>query len=232
MGIMLWNEDAGIMKYVPQDKYNVAWFTLAECIARGERVRALGVYRLLSHSINNTALAKQLEGDILLAFQDKGAALVKYEEAAALYQKDGKYLEAVAIYEHMRDIDSSKFEYLGKIVELYTILRIESKVAVNLKLLFEEYLRKHKFDDAHDALMLLDNLLEPKYTACLHQQISFALMQRPEHNVMRVKEHNRAAVLGFVQSDDSCALQKFLSSLEIINKEYASDAYQIIEQDN
>ncbi len=230
--MMLWNEDACIMKHVPHDKYNVAWFTLAECIARGERVRALGVYRLLSHSINNTAFAKQLEGDILLAFQDKDAALAKYKEAADLYQKEGKLLEAVAVYEHMRDIDSNKFEYLDRIVELYTVLRIESKVIANLKLLFEESVHKHEFDAAQETLVLLDNVLESKYTACLHQQISFALLQNPEHDTAQVKAHIKAAVLGFIQSDDNRALQKFLSSLEIINKEYACDAYQIAGKDN
>ena len=78
------------MKHVPQDKYNVAWFTLAECVARGEKVRALGVYRLLAYSIDDSAFRRQLEGDILLAFQDKDDAIVKYKEAAFLYQKAGK----------------------------------------------------------------------------------------------------------------------------------------------
>jgi tetratricopeptide (TPR) repeat protein len=215
------------MKHVPQDKYNVAWFTLAECVARGERVRALGVYRLLSHSINNAAFARQLEGDILLAFQDKNAALSKYREAADLYQKEGKSSEAVAIYEHMRDIDSNKFAYLNKIVELYTALRVESKVICNLKLLFEEYVHRHEFADAQKVLTLLDELLQPEYTAYQHQQISFALIQDPDHDRAQLREHIKAAIAGFIQSDDTRALQKFLSALEMVNKEYAQEAREI-----
>ena len=58
------------MKQIPSDKYNVAWFTLAECVSRGEKVRAMSLYRLLVHSIKDGAFACQLKGDLLLAFRD------------------------------------------------------------------------------------------------------------------------------------------------------------------
>ena len=59
-----------MMKHLPSDKYNVAWFKLAECVARGEKEKALGVYRLLVHSLDEPAFIRQLEGDLLLAFKD------------------------------------------------------------------------------------------------------------------------------------------------------------------
>ena len=90
----------GIMKYIQSEKYNLAWFRLAECVSRGERERAMGVYRLLSHSLGDDALAAQLKGDLLLCFNDELASK-KYLEAANLYKKSQKTIEAIAVYEHL-----------------------------------------------------------------------------------------------------------------------------------
>lgn len=217
------------MKHVPQDKYNVAWFTLAECIARGEKVRALGVYRLLAHSIEDTAFRRQLEADILLAFQDKHGAIHKYNEAALLYKKNGKYLEAVAVFEHLRDLEPEKFDYIDALIELYTHLQFDSKIVVNLKVLFEAQLLRHDFTAADNTLAMLDNLLDHTQTACWHQQITFALMHDELHDKEQVLRHIKAAVTGFLQGDDSRALQKFLSTLEGLNSSYATEAYSIAE---
>ena len=219
------------MKHVPQDKYNVAWFTLAECVSRGEKVRALGVYRLLAHSIEDTAFRRQLEGDILLAFQDKDEAIGKYKDAACLYQKSGKYLEAVAVYEHLRDLEPEKFDYLNTLIELYTQLRINSKVIANLKLLFEVQLHKHEFVEAQHTIDLLDSLLDMAQTAFQHQQITFALMTDELHDQEQVLKHIQAAVAGFLQGDDNRALQKFLSTLEALNPSYAIEAYRCAQED-
>ena len=75
------------MKQAVSNKYNIAWFKLADCVSRGEKERAFGVYRLLSHSLDDQALARQLEGDLLLAFQDDGA-VDKYREAVNLYKQE------------------------------------------------------------------------------------------------------------------------------------------------
>ena len=40
----------------------------SQCVARKEKERALGVYRLLSHSFDDLAFARQLEGDIFSFF--------------------------------------------------------------------------------------------------------------------------------------------------------------------
>ena len=53
----------------PSDKYTIAWFKLAECVAKGEKEKAFGVYRLLMHSLEDQAYAYQLEGDLLDAFK-------------------------------------------------------------------------------------------------------------------------------------------------------------------
>ena len=95
------------MKHVSPDKYSIAWFKLAECVARGEQARAFGVYRLLSHSFEDKAFAHQLAGDLHLAFNDTEAAVAKYEQAAQIYKKDGRHSEAEAVYGHLATINSS-----------------------------------------------------------------------------------------------------------------------------
>ena len=219
------------MKHVPQDKYNVAWFTLAECVSRGEKVRALGVYRLLAHSIEDIAFRRQLEADILLSFQDKDEAIAKYKEAAVLYRKSGKYLEAVAVYEHLRQLEPKNAEYFTPMVELYTQLRITTKVAAYLTQLFESQLHAHDFGAAENTLMLLDNVQESALTASCHQQITFALMADELHDEQQVLGHIKKAVRGFLQGDDNRALQKFLSTMEALNADYAKKAYGYTQDD-
>ena len=50
---------------------SLAWFKLADLIARGEREKALNVFRLLSHSLQDRAYSLQLEGDLLWYLDDK-----------------------------------------------------------------------------------------------------------------------------------------------------------------
>ena len=68
-------------------KFNVAWFKLAEFVGRKEKERALGVYRLLSHSLPDDAFAAQLRGRFLMAFYDE-KAVDAYVKAARLYEKN------------------------------------------------------------------------------------------------------------------------------------------------
>ena len=106
------------MRHVPSDKYNVAWFKLAECVSRGEKERALGVYRLLAHSFGDEAFAYQLMGDLLLSFDD-AQAIAKYQEAADRYTQEERWLEAAAVYEHLLTFDPTNIAYRKEIVRLY-----------------------------------------------------------------------------------------------------------------
>ncbi|MDZ4151079.1 hypothetical protein, partial [Methylicorpusculum sp.] len=96
----------------------MAWFALAECISRGEKERALGVYRLLSHSFDDCALKVQLEADILWSFRD-GGALKKYEQAAELFTKERRLLEAAAVFEHVITLAPHSLYALDSLIQLY-----------------------------------------------------------------------------------------------------------------
>ena len=88
------------MKEIVQNKRSLAWFKLTEFVVRGEKERALGIYRLLALSIDNKAFAQQLEGDLLLAFDDP-IAEERYLAAAQLYLEAQQPAIAAAIYEHL-----------------------------------------------------------------------------------------------------------------------------------
>jgi tetratricopeptide (TPR) repeat protein len=87
------------MKTFASESYTIAWFKIADFVARGEKERALHMYRLLMHSVPEPAISYQLEGDILLAFDDMNA-VERYHKAVDLYKKSGKIKQAIAVYEH------------------------------------------------------------------------------------------------------------------------------------
>jgi len=124
------------MKQVPPDKYTIAWFKLAEFVARGEKERALGIYRLLCYSFDDKAFAHQLEGDILWAFNDSQAS-DKYFQAAQLYKQDNRHLHAAGVYEHLVTLHGDSIEYLQSLVELYTLLNDKNKMKLYIDKLDE-----------------------------------------------------------------------------------------------
>lgn len=114
---------------------SIAWFKLAELIARGEKEKALNLYRLLSHSFDEQAYVLQLEGDILWAFDDRDAA-ERYRQAAFLYRKEQKVVAAAAVYEHLLTLEPKNYEYLSHAIISYAKLRWIEKIKHHLNFLF------------------------------------------------------------------------------------------------
>lgn len=100
---------------------SVAWYKLADLIARGEREKALSVYRLLAHSLTNRAYALQLEGDILWSFDDP-TAYEKYKQAAFLYKKEKRWIDAIAVCEHLLHNDPGNQELLSMLCHFYCVI--------------------------------------------------------------------------------------------------------------
>lgn len=123
------------LKGVPSEQEktsSVAWFKLAELIARGEKEKALNLYRLLSHSLDERGYVLQVEGDILWAFNDKDA-LIRYQQAALHYRKENNILAAVAVYEHLRTIEPANGEHLAPLLTLYAQLDWGKKLKERFK---------------------------------------------------------------------------------------------------
>ncbi|HLC06590.1 MAG TPA: hypothetical protein VJJ26_00240 [Candidatus Babeliales bacterium] len=121
------------MKQTQFDKHTIAWFKIAECVSRGEKERALGVYRLLSHSFNDMAVARQLEGDIYLSFGEQELAIPLYKQAMELYQKSERFLESVAVCEHLVAMHSDDVTLRREAIELYKILGNAPKMYVHIQ---------------------------------------------------------------------------------------------------
>lgn len=88
------------MKQSISGKSNVAWFKLAEFVSRGEKERALALYRLLAHSLGDKPFVEQLRGDLLVYFSAQEAR-EWYEKAAQLYEMQQRYPQAVSVYESL-----------------------------------------------------------------------------------------------------------------------------------
>jgi hypothetical protein len=100
-------------------KYTIAWFKLAECVSRGDKERALGVYRLLSHSLTSDALRAQLQGDIWLSFGELDNAITQYREAAHKYRINNQLVESASLFQHLRFLDPHTPFYKNAAQELY-----------------------------------------------------------------------------------------------------------------
>ncbi|MCL5875603.1 MAG: hypothetical protein M1114_03970 [Candidatus Dependentiae bacterium] len=86
------------MAQIMNEKNSVAWFKLAELVARREKERALDIYRLLSHSLPNPAYAAKLEAEVLAVFNDS-KAIDSYMRAAQIYELQENFIQAFYIYE-------------------------------------------------------------------------------------------------------------------------------------
>jgi len=86
---------------MPPEKSSVAWFKLAEFVARREKERAIAVYRLLVHALSDEAYSLQLGGDLMSAFDDAERARDFYREAARHYMATLRFFQAGCIYEKL-----------------------------------------------------------------------------------------------------------------------------------
>ena len=119
------------MNQVDKQKYQLAWFKLSEFVRRGEKERALGIYKLLMHTVDDSAFAKQLEGDLLLFFDD-ATAPESYITAAQLYKKNGKYAQATAVYEHLVAQFPCHTDFLNTLIDYYLELNHPMRIMLSL----------------------------------------------------------------------------------------------------
>ncbi len=215
------------MRQVVSDKYNVAWFKLADCIARGEKERALGVYRLLSHSFDDPALVCQLQADILLSFKDEKAQEI-YQQAAQLYRERNRFLEAAAVYEHLATLDPHTLFYRTEMISLYQQLGIISKVTHYVQQLIDYLLERDQWQKAIGIVDQYDTATDLPFTAQLHEQMFFYLLNKdvlPDTIIV----HAKKALDAWMELDNQQAIKKMLTKLKATNEkmyEYVSEYWQ------
>ena len=196
------------MRVLASESYNVAWFKLADFIAKGEKERALSIHRLLMHSVQDVAIAYQLEGDILLAFDDD-AALDRYHVAANLYKKAGKMKQAISVYEHVSAILDT-FSKLAKIC-------LQRNNMMLLSQLFQKYLE--------DSSKHMQACLSARYVRALflhdekHASITIYTYQTLDlfrESLVMIA----SCTVGYdveIRNSDDKDLQKFLSDLKALD---------------
>jgi tetratricopeptide (TPR) repeat protein len=208
------------MRNVPPDKYTVAWFKLAECVSRGEKERALGVYRLLAHSIHDPAFVRQLQGDILCSFNDYAGAVEHYRAAAQLYQDSERFLEAAAVYEHVVVLTSDKKPYLAHLIVLYSKLGMTHKLLAHAQALCALLLGAQEYDQALEVLGHLDEQVPEADMLTLRQQVVSALAAAGYVLTPQVQEHIGHIITGLVTLGQGHDVQRFMMTLEEGSQDY------------
>lgn len=157
------------------DKYNLAWFKLAECVVRGERERALGVYRLLAHSLDDRAVALQLEGDILLAFKDISVAVERYRLAAQAYVQAEKLHHAAAIYDHILLLQPDNHTCLVDSVRVYRQLSSPARLEAAIELIVRVLISTRELQ--HVDLYVQELGAHSLHVSLLHERLFVAMLQ-------------------------------------------------------
>lgn len=155
-----------------KEKYTVAWFKLAEFVWRKEKERALGLYKLLAHSLHDTALIAQLEGDLLLAFNDK-KGLYAYERAAMLYEKQERFACAIALYEVLACDTPDRLEYAAKLMNLQSRLKKQDKFIAAADHLITLIIAQKAYQDIDSFAQVLPD----EYYKIYYEKITIGLMQ-------------------------------------------------------
>lgn len=222
---------------IPADKYNVAWFKLAECVSRGEKERALGVYRLLSHSLSDKAFASQLEGDILSAFDDKNSAKERYNRAISLYKKDKRLLEMAAIGENMHFLYPKDRFYIELLIDTYTSLSIKYKATVYLNKFVTLSLGERDEPAAIDILDRYEATVAANELVIIRQQLVYALVKTNSLPFEQVIQQIKKTIDGLwlttnndTNKNHNFALQQFLASIQELNDDYYLHATEYLDQ--
>ncbi len=213
------------MKLLSSESHNIAWFKLAEIVARGEKERALNVYKLLMHSIADQAFAYQLEGDILLAFDDN-AAIDRYHSAVKLYKKNGDYQKAIAVYEHVASFKSD-IQVLEALLDIYDVLGNQDGIVASYARLAMLAVQMKNFglliNRLHVYVMTHDIILKAE----LYGYTFFALVAHDITNP-QISIYLSQAIDLYVKADDSHLLTRFMAKLKVTHELFYKKAEELL----
>lgn len=202
------------MKLLSSGPYNIAWFKLADIVSRGEKERALAVYKLLMHSIPDKAFAFQLEGDILLSFDDD-VALDRYHSAANIYKKNGDVQKAIAVYEHVL-LFKKDLKTLEALLDLYDVLQDQDGIINVFSRCAQLAVQLKNFgfliNRLHFYLMTGNEVLKAE----LYGYTFFALLLHDTQNP-QIDIYLSQAVDLYAKSQDPCLLTRFMAKLKALD---------------
>lgn len=190
---------------------SIAWFKLAEFVARGERERALAVYRLLMHSWSDQAYALQLKGDLYAAFQDDDRAREAYLAAIILYEKSARPVEAAALYERIASFESCSSVTLYKMISLFESLHLSHKAALYRAQLTLFLVTSGHHDQARDVIVAAQ---DAEQIVLFHDTLSLRLLMLP---VDVMQETTKTLLALLVTIDTELHAMPFLTQLALVD---------------
>lgn len=202
---------------------NVAWFKLAEFIRRGEKERALSLYRLLIHSISDEPFLKKLEADIWFLFSPKKSE-VYYHEAAHAYLKADKKMEALFIFELLGERYPVSSQYYEQVIRLAGDLDDQEKKKNYQKKLYQSHLKNGAIEKGLALFKELEKQLKDADTFTFHKEL---VLQALKHNYAEqkvIKTSLQKALDGLIRTAPKADLQQFLSLVEELNQAWHKDA--------
>lgn len=205
------------MRHVSSEKSSLAWFKLAEFVTRGEKERALSIFRLLSHSIKSEALAAQLEGDLLHAFQDD-RALDAYRRAALLYQRENDIVQAILLYEQLSLLSPQSDDVLLTLLEWYQRLGDQRHSVDVVRRLIALFVEQQRILEAHDLVVRLP--VSDEYKSQLHEQFATSLLTSTSGKAEErlIKTHVAAALDGLLHNGREERITRFLATLSAFDQ--------------
>ena len=213
------------MKLLSSGSYSIAWFKLADIVSRGEKERALSVYKLLMHSIPDEAFAHQLEGDILLSFNDD-TALDRYHSAANLYKKSGNYQKAIAVYEHAT-LYKNDVKTLEALLDVYDVLQDQTGVINTFSRFAVLAVQTRNFglliNRLHVYLMMHDTILKAE----LYGYTFFALLFHDVTNP-QIEIYLFQTLDLYIKSEKNCLLTRFMAKLKVSSEPFYEVAQNLL----
>ncbi|MFS8507366.1 MAG: hypothetical protein LVQ75_04750 [Candidatus Babeliales bacterium] len=208
---------------------NVAWFKLAEFIRRGEKERALSLYRLLTHSLPDKSFLKKLEADIWFVFDIQQAQLL-YEHAANLYKQDGKIMQSLLIFEKLAYQFPKNFQYQQTIIEFCKELQLFEKMLLwqleHCTLLLEQ----GSLEKAKNIFITLEHQLKDAQIFLFHRLFVIAALKNQYAEQKTIEQSLYKAIDGLLRTGAQQETQQFLSTVQGLNSLWHKDAIVYLEK--
>lgn len=202
---------------------NVAWFKLAEFMRRGEKERALSLYRLLIHSISDEPFLKKLEADIWFLFSPKKSETY-YHEAAHAYLKADKKMEALFIFELLAQRYPMIAQYYEQVIGLIDQLNDKEKKKNYQKKLYQVHLKNGQIEKGLVLFKELEEQLKDADIFAFHKLLVLEALKHKYAEQKVIKTSLLKALDGLVRTGQKAELQQFLSIIEELNQAWHKDA--------
>lgn len=208
---------------------NVAWFKLAECVRRGEKERALGLYRLLVHSLDDQAFIKKLEAELLSPFNNEEAENL-YVEAADLYKKAGQTGESALIYEHLVRLSPKNSFYVEKLIHHGVELGWAEKTLLYRKKLCFLFLEKGNIEKGLKLFLFLEEVLKDGCKFEFYQAFTLSALTHKYTEQKYIACYLEKSLDSFLRMGYEKELQQFLSTLKALNGVWYKDAVEYLKK--